>query len=211
MSRVLPAPLASAALAVARHAAKALDAAQPAGVRADGPLMIVPMGDLGHVYSQLSPEPMTEQEVRERHPGLLERCVHSPAIGLTLVRSNEGPIALRGDLRWRLDRPDEAAALDRVMQYPLFSTYARDLLRLRSSGDVVLVGVGAPCGDTVAFPWEFGSHGGLSEEELETFVIHPAPLGQDAFAHVLRPQQLHTFFEERSGRSASQPDAAVGT
>jgi hypothetical protein len=108
LSRVLPGVLGTAALAWARHKAQALDAAQPEGVRADGPLLVVPAGDIAHVYSTLVSEPVCEQELRARHPGLLERCAHSPAIGFALVRGERGPIALRGDRRLELDRVGDA-------------------------------------------------------------------------------------------------------
>ena len=71
---------------------------------------------------------------------------------------------------------------------------------MRSAGDVVLLGTSAPCGATVAFPFEFGSHGGLAPGQLVTFMIHPQELGEGAFASVVRPQDLHRFFLERSGR-----------
>ncbi len=204
LSKVLPRLLGTAALALARHAAQALDAAQPAGVRADGPLLIVPAGDIAHVYSTLMPEPLLEPELRARHPGLLERCAHSPAIGVTLVRGEHGLVALRGDQRLELDRAADALELSHALGHPLAAVYARDLLSLRSAGDAILLGTGASGGQTVAFPWEFGSHGGLSPDELDTFMVHPASLGADAFASVVRPRDLHNFFWERSGRSAGR-------
>jgi hypothetical protein len=72
----------------------------------------------------------------------------------------------------------------------------------------VLIGAGAPGGQTIAYPWEFGSHGGLSADEVETFVVHPAALGRAPFAGVVRARDLHTFFWERAQplklRAASQ-------
>jgi hypothetical protein len=194
----LPGPAGKATLAWARHLAKALDAAQPD--HASGPLIVVPAGDIAHVYSTQVREPLLEPEIRARHPGLLERCVHSPAIGFTLIRSARGPIALRGDRRLELQRPQDALEMAHAVGHPLAAVYARDLLRMRSAGDVILLGTAAPCGATVAFPFEFGSHGGLAPEQLDTFVIHPEELGEGAFASVVRPQDLHRFFLERSGR-----------
>ena len=204
LSKVLPGPLGTAALAMARRAAQALDAAQPAGARADGPLLVVPAGDIGHVYSTLVPEPLLEPELRARHPGLLERCAHSPAIGVTLVRGERGPVALRGDQRLELDRSADALLLSHALGHPLAAVYARDLLSLRSAGDAILLGTGAASGQAIAFVWEFGSHGGLSPDQLDTFMVHPASLGPDAFASVVRPRDLHAFFWERSGRSAGR-------
>ena len=38
----------------------------------------------------------------------------------------------------------------------------------------------------------------LAADELETFVVHPAELGKAAFAHVVRPRDLHVFFRGRT-------------
>ncbi|HXL39175.1 MAG TPA: alkaline phosphatase family protein [Myxococcales bacterium] len=198
VSAALPGALGKATLAWARHVAKGLDAAHPA--RADGPLLVVPAGDIAHVYSTCVASPLRESEIRARHPGLLERCARSPAVGFTLLRGDKGPLALRGDRRLDLDRPQDALAMAHEIGHPLAAVYARDLLAMRSAGDVVLLGTAAPCGATVAFPFEFGSHGGLAPGQLDTFMIHPQELGEGAFASVVRPPDLHRFFLERSGR-----------
>jgi hypothetical protein len=36
-------------------------------------------------------------------------------------------------------------------------------------------------------------------------MIHPEELGEGAFASVVRPQDLHRFFLERSGRESCEP------
>ena len=196
LGRSLPGALGKAALGWARHTARALDAAQPAGVRADGPLLVVPAGDIAHVYSTETQEPCLEAELRLRHPGFLERCANSPIVGVALVRGAHGPIALRNARRFELDRTSDAAEVSRLIGHPLAATYCKDLLGLRSAGDVILIGAGA--GQTVAYPWEFGSHGGLAADELETFVVHPAELGEEPFGHVVRPRDLHAFFRART-------------
>jgi hypothetical protein len=198
LARALPGPLGTATLAWARHIARSLDAAQP--FRAEGPLLVVPAGDIAHLYSTQVAEPLRELEIRGRHPGLLEKCTKSAAVGFVLLRGERGPLALRGDRRLELDRPADALFFARQIGHPTAPAYARDLLSLRSSGDVILLGTAAPCGSTVAFPFEFGSHGGLSPEQLDTFMIHPEELGEDAFAEVVRPHDLHRFFLDRSGR-----------
>lgn len=208
----VPGTVGRAALAWARHLARALDAARPD--HADGPLVVVPAGDIAHVYSTRVPEPLREAEIRARHPGLLERCAKSPAIGFTLMRGERGPIAIRGDRRLELNRAQDALEMAHQVGHPLAAVYARDLLRMRSAGDVILLGTAAPCGATVAFPFEFGSHGGLAPEQLDTFVIHPQELGEGAFASVVRPQDLHRFFLERSGRlprQLPQPESEEAT
>jgi type I phosphodiesterase/nucleotide pyrophosphatase len=216
LSRALPGPLGTAALAWARHRARALDAAQPEGVRADGPLLVVPAGDIAHVYSTEVPEPLREAQIRERHPGLIERCASSRAIGFVLVRTERGPVALRGDRRLELDRAADALEMAHIIGHPLAAVYARDLLCMRNAGDLILLGTAAPAlghplgvhsPKAIAFPFEFGSHGGLSPDQLDTFVVHPQELGENAFASVVRPQDLHRFFLERSGRGVRRAAA----
>jgi hypothetical protein len=207
LSRSLPGALGKAALGWARHTAKALDAAQPPRIRADGPLLVVPAGDIAHVYSTEVPEPCLEAELRARHPGLLERCANSPVVGIALVRTPTGPVALRNGRRFELERANDAAEVSRLIGHPLAATYCKDILALRSAGDVVLIGAGA--GQTVSYPWEFGSHGGIAAEEVETFVVHPTELGENAFAHVIRPRELHAFFRSRLQRAGSRERRAV--
>jgi type I phosphodiesterase/nucleotide pyrophosphatase len=207
LARTLPGALGKAALGWARHTARALDAAQPEGVRADGPLLVVPAGDIAHVYSTDVPEPCLEAELRGRHPGLIERCANSPVVGVALLRTAQGPVALRNGRRFDLERPSDAAEVSRLIGHPLAAIYCKDLLALRSAGDLVLIGAGA--GQTVAYPWEFGSHGGLAWDELETFVVHPAHLGEAPFAHVVRPRELHAFFSARASGEEVRRRAAA--
>ena len=202
LSRSLPGALGKAALGWARHTAKALDAAQPERIRAEGPLLVVPAGDIAHVYSTEVPEPCLEAELRVRHPGLVERCANSPVVGVALVRTPGGTVALRNDRRFELDRASDAAEVSRLIGHPLAATYCKDIMALRSAGDIVLVGAGA--GQTVSYPWEFGSHGGIAAEEVETFVVHPVELGENSFAHVIRPRDLHAFFRSRAQPAGSR-------
>src|SRR5262249_35809637 len=58
VSGALPGALGKAALAWARHLARSLDAARPD--RAEGPLLVVPAGDIAHVYSTRVAAPLRE-------------------------------------------------------------------------------------------------------------------------------------------------------
>ncbi len=211
LARSMPGPLARVFVGLARHKARALDASEPDA--ASGSLLVVPAGDLAHVYSTEDPAPLDEAAVRQLHPGLIERCANSAIAGLTLVRTKTGAVAFARGKRLDLLRPADALEASSIAGHPLAAQYAKDLLANQSAGDLVLVGAGAPCGQNVAYPWELGSHGGLTADELDTFVVHPAELGEGAFAHVQRPAELHAFFEERAGRrpragSAAKPAAA---
>jgi hypothetical protein len=78
----------------------------------------------------------------------------------------------------------------------LAAIYLADLLALREAGDVVVLGWRGPGRQTIAYAWEFGSHGGIDPEELESFVLHPREV-VFPFAEVVRPAELGAFFEAR--------------
>jgi hypothetical protein len=123
-------------------------------------------------------------------------------VGVALVRTALGAVALRNGRRFELERGSDAAEVSRLVGHPLAATYCKDILALRSAGDVVLIGAGA--GQTVSYPWEFGSHGGIAADEVETFVVHPSELGENAFAHVIRAKDLHSFFRSRARPAGSR-------
>src|SRR4051812_43282376 len=123
---------------------------------------------------------------------------------MVLVRGQHGPVALRGQRRFELATAHDSAEVSRIIGHPLAATYCRDLLSLRSSGDAMLLGAAASGGETVAYPWEFGSHGGLAPDELETFVVHPSSVESSAFAQVQRPADLHGFFSARAAEAAGR-------
>jgi hypothetical protein len=210
LSSALPPAPAKLALGWARHVSHSLDGGQPGTAR--GPLLVVPSGDMAHVYCTEARAPVRETELRARHPGFIERCARSPAIGFALVRGERGPLAFRGDLRLELDRAEGSLELGRIVGHPLAAAYARDLLRVERAGDVVLLGTSATGAtghaQAVSFPWEFGSHGGLAPDEVETFMLYPSSLPDEAFTGIARPSDLYRFFLARSGRSDARVDAA---
>jgi hypothetical protein len=85
----------------------------------------------------------------------------------------------------------------------LVAAYLRDLLALRDSGDIVVQGWRGDGRETVAYAWEFGSHGGVAPEELECFVAHPADCALP-FRGALRPRELHAWFERLRGGSVER-------
>jgi len=80
-------------------------------------------------------------------------------------------------------------------QPALLAAYLADLLALPESGDVVVLGWRGEGRDVIAYAWEFGSHGGVAPEELESFVIHPTERTR-SFPRVVRPSDLYRFFED---------------
>ena len=58
-----------------------------------------------------------------------------------------------------------------------------------------MYGAFTPHGD-IAFDFEFGSHGGISAEELDQFVIHPSHV-QFPLRGAVRAEDFYRFFRQR--------------
>jgi hypothetical protein len=97
------------------------------------------------------------------------------------------------------DRPDREAVLGGL----------RDLMAMRSAGDLVIYGIGAPEGNISYVP-EVGAHAGPSPEELHTFLIQPAHVEDKG--PVRHPLELYDLFvsyqTERAPREAGQRKTA---
>jgi hypothetical protein len=151
-------------------------------------------GDLAHVYFADERAPIDLACVRARHAGVLGALRASRAVGIVAVRNGRRGVALVGDAEIDLERPDQV----RQLPHPrpaLLATYLADLVSLPGSGDLVVLGWRGADRVPVAYAWEFGSHGGVAPEELETFFLHPAGCGL-RFSEALRPDGLYRLFHE---------------
>jgi hypothetical protein len=177
--------------------------------RTDG-IAVAEAGDLAHVYFLHDQGPLPLAAIEARHRRVLAALTSSPAVGILGVRGGRRGLALvRGvplDLAdaadvARLPHPEPAVA----------AAYVSDLLTLPEAGDVVVFGWRGPEQPTVAYAWEFGSHGGLDPEEIGSFVLHP-PGVAFPFREVVRPAELHAFFEvrHRAPLEAASPLGAPG-
>ena len=135
------------------------------------------------------PEPLTLEQIEERHPGLAKRISASPGIGIVLVRSS-GPLCFWRGAPYGLDALAAGpfagrADLERIVEG------IRDLMSMRSAGDLVIYGIDAREGN-VSFVAEVGAHAGPSAEELHTFLIHPSRVTVPA--PITHPIQLYPHF-----------------
>lgn len=158
------------------------------------PLVVADAGDVAHVYFTDGDGPMTLEELSRRWPAQLRAAIDCPASGIVAVRGGRAGYAFhRGVLH---DLATEGA-LEGVLSYDasLLRTYLREMVALPSAGDLVIYGAGVPGGD-VAYAFEFGSHGGVGSDEVETFFLHPwhVPVEGDG---PLGPLDLHRFFRQR--------------
>jgi hypothetical protein len=151
-------------------------------------------GDLAHAYFTDGSSPLSLEEVRARHPGALRALRESRAVGIVAGRGGERGVALVRGLELDLARPEHVAQLPHP-DPALLATYLADLLSLPASGDLVVLGWRGEGRKSVAYAWEFGSHGGVAPEEIEIFFLHP-PRCDLPFADGLRPDSLYRLFHE---------------
>jgi hypothetical protein len=158
-----------------------------------GPIATAEAGDLAHVYFLDHPGPLPLPAIQARHPRALAALARSDAVGLLAARGGRRGYAIAGGPPLDLADPRDLARFPHPDPV-LAATYVSDLLSLRESGDLVVLGWRGEARTSVAYAWEFGSHGGIAPEELASFVVHPAACGFD-FGRVLRPSELNGFFE----------------
>jgi uncharacterized membrane protein YvlD (DUF360 family) len=153
--------------------------ASPDAAELDAPHAIVlGSGNLGLVYLMEEKRRLTAEEIRERHPGLLDALGEHPDIGFLLVRSSEhGPLAMtsRGVhylTENRVDGVDPLAA---------FSPNApAHLLRTDGFEHVADIMVGSfydpDLEQGCAFEELISFHGGLGGPQTRPFLLYPAEL-----------------------------------
>jgi hypothetical protein len=179
------------------------------GEAGDAGVVTAEAGDLGHVYFVRDPGPLPLEAIRARHWRVLAALSASPAVGLLAARGGRrGRAVLRGTVL-DLDEPADVARLPHP-EPALLAGYLSDLLSLPDCGDLVALGWRGEGRESVAYAWEFGSHGGVAPEDLDCFVAHPPGAG-GALAGVERPSQLHAYFEARyrDGEEDAAAEAAA--
>ncbi len=163
-------------------------------------------GDLAHVYFTDEHAPIDLECVRAAHPGVLEALRECRAVGLVAVRNGRRGAALLGGHELDLDRPEDVARLPHP-DPPLLATYLADLVSLPGSGDLVVLGWRGENEATVAYAWEFGSHGGVAPEEIESFMLHPPGCGL-RFSDAVRPDALYRALHQAYRTPAPAPGQA---
>ena len=134
--------------------------------------MTAEAGDLAHVYFPDEGVPIDLEAVRQRHPGVLAALRECRAVGIVVVRNGRRGVAIVAGDELDLEVPQEVARLPHP-EPALLATYLSDLVSLPHSGDLVVLGWRGPDQVPVAYAWEFGSHGGVSDE---THLALPTPL-----------------------------------
>jgi hypothetical protein len=161
-------------------------------VRADG-VAVAEAGDLAHVYFLDDAGPLPLDALRARHGPALSALARSRAVGLLGVRGGRRGFALVGGEPIDLSDPRQVARIPHP-EPATAAAFLAELVSLPESGDVVVLGWRGDGAENVAYAWEFGSHGGIAPEELDSFVLHPART-PPAPGRRPAPVELHAWLE----------------
>jgi uncharacterized membrane protein YvlD (DUF360 family) len=141
-------------------------------------VIVLGSGNLGLVYLMESPNRLTLEEIRARHPDLIPALSEHPHVGFALVRSAEyGPLVLgAGGSRRLADGMVEGR--DPLAGFP--PNTARHLRRTDGFphvADIVVNSFFDPVTEEgCAFEELISFHGGLGGPQAQPFILHPAHL-----------------------------------
>jgi hypothetical protein len=153
-------------------------------------IRVISAGPNAFLYVLDVTAPLAADALEQRFPGVAEELSRSPAVGVVLARSANGPVCFHDGKRYDIrdaepgpfaERPDASLVVQAVT----------DLMAMPSAGDFVIYGIDAPEGH-VSFIPEVGAHAGASPDEMHTFIVHPGKVTLPSAIH--HPVQLYDHF-----------------
>jgi hypothetical protein len=169
---------------------------------------VVVAGPNAFVYFLDTDEPVPIEAIDRRTPTLVDDISRAKGIGFVLARSAGGPVCVwrgkrhqlaDGDVGPFASRDDLALVIDGI----------RDLMAMRSAGDLVIYGNNSTDGN-VSYIRELGAHAGPAAEELQTFIVSPP--GVSLPSPITHPIQLYPHFlaYQRGGPDMAPDDRPTG-
>ncbi len=157
------------------------DGEHPDGVSEDT-VIVLASGNLGLIYLMDTPRRLSQEEIGERHPRLLDALRNHPQIGFLLVRSNaRGPVVL-GARGTRYLSDDTVQGEDPLAPFP--PSAAGHLRRTDGFEHVADILVNsfydADVEQGCAFEELISFHGGLGGPQTQPFILHPVTLPMPA-------------------------------
>ncbi|MEV4200933.1 alkaline phosphatase family protein [Micromonospora globbae] len=163
---------------------------EEAATRTDPETVVVASGNLAMIYLTRHPGRLTRERIDAVAPGLVDGLAAHPGIGLVVVDSAAGPVAIGPRGRHRL-RDGHVEGEDPLAPYG--PRARQDLLRHQTMahvGDLVVISAVDPSLDEVAaFEELVGCHGGLGGWQTDALLIHPADWPQEG--ELVGPDAVH--------------------
>ncbi|MFE9689647.1 alkaline phosphatase family protein [Micromonospora sp. NPDC005806] len=163
---------------------------EEAATHDDPETVVVASGNLAMIYLPRQPGRLTRERVDAVVPGLIDGLVAHPGIGLVVVDSAAGPLAI-GALGCHRLRDGHVDGDDPLAPYG--SRARQDLLRHQAMdhvGDLVVISAVDPgLEEVAAFEELVGCHGGLGGWQTEALLIHPSGWPQEG--ELVGPDDVH--------------------
>ncbi|WP_338106346.1 phage holin family protein [Micromonospora terminaliae] len=163
---------------------------EDAATHTDPATVVVASGNLAMIYLARHPGRLTRERVDAVAPGLIDGLAAHPGVGLVVVDSAAGPLAIgaRGCHRLRDGRVDGEDPL-----VPYGPRARHDLLRHQATehvGDLVVISTVDPgLEEVAAFEELVGCHGGLGGWQTQALLVHPADWPRDG--ELVGPDAVH--------------------
>lgn len=157
---------------------------------------VIASGNLALVWFTDLPGRTSLEELQRRWPGLVAGLAAHPAIGVVVVASRRGLLAVGGHGMRELENQggDAVEGEDPLEAYPDPDAVHRDLLRaarLPHTGDLLLVSTLTAEGYVHAFEHQVGSHGGLGGEQNDAVLISPTELPRTGETPLVGADAVH--------------------
>ncbi len=139
-----------------------------------GDVVVCASGNLGLIYLTSVPGRMTREGIKTRYPGLVGALVAHPGIGLLVLHSDQGLVAVGRGGTHLLDR-GIVVGDDPVAVYgPMAVDGLRRVGGFEHSGDIIALGTyDAERDQVISFEELVGSHGGLGGHQDDAFIAYP--------------------------------------
>ncbi len=144
-------------------------------------ILVLASGNLVNTYFPVRDERLIYGEIEELYPGMISELVSHPGVGVVLVHSAEGPLAIGENGSRNLDT-GLVTAEDPLTMYgdpEKRSEQLRYLLDFPDAGDLVIISPVYEDGTVAAYEELIGSHGGLGGQQTEPFLMHSAEVQAD--------------------------------
>ena len=144
-------------------------------------ILVLASGNLVNAYFSVSDKRMTYDEITAAYPGMVEEMINHPGIGLILVHTDEGPIAIGKNGQRNLHTGSITGA-DPLEMYNDVDKRAKQLRYLAdfpNGGDLVIISPVYEDGTVAAYEELIGSHGGLGGQQTDPFLMYSSKFHVD--------------------------------
>ncbi len=144
-------------------------------------ILVLASGNLVNAYFSVSDKRMTYDEIEAAYPGMIKEMISHPGVGLILVHTDEGPIAIGEDGQRNL-YTGAVTGKDPLAMYDdpeKRNRQLRYLVDFPNGGDLVIISPVYEDGTVAAYEELIGSHGGLGGQQTDPFLMHSSAVCVD--------------------------------